>query len=144
MRLQPIIVQRLCRPVVARVAGGLQVQVGVMAQALYLHGLGLLETLRGRNAGRVLQGIRALAQCVACGLLGRGIGEVGRSSACSDSARIPARGTIASITATAAVVRILRACIGVSLPGPGLSPSSRCPRRACAGQASFRSTRPHA
>ncbi|KAG1317099.1 hypothetical protein G6F63_015807 [Rhizopus arrhizus] len=49
----------------------------MMAQALCLHGLGLLETLRGRNAGRMLQGLQLLLQRITRALLGRRIGEVG-------------------------------------------------------------------
>lgn len=55
------LVQRLGRTLITRIAGGLQVQVAVMAQAVRLQYLGLPEAFRGCNGGRLLQSLDALA-----------------------------------------------------------------------------------
>jgi hypothetical protein len=84
-----------------------------MAQALRLHRLGLLEALRGCNAGRLLQGLQRLPSASRAAVRRR-TGEVGAVVGRSDCAWTPVKRAIASSTAMAVVVRILRACIGVS------------------------------
>ena len=70
------LLHRLCRTMITCVAGGLQMQVGEMTQALRFQYLGLLEAFHGREGGSVLQGLDALAQRITRGLFSRGVGEV--------------------------------------------------------------------